>query len=75
MIDILQNDKGEALMHKFAEKTGSLDPPHTYVPWLVFNGNHTEAMQDEAFKDLVGLICKLYSGQKPPECAEQSNSA
>lgn len=58
-------------MHEYAVRTGKLNPPHNYVPWLVINGHHTEAMQDEAWKDLVGIICKLYNGpSKPQECIQ-----
>ena len=37
---------------------------------IVINGVHTEKLEDEAFKDLVGLVCKLYSGKKPDECQQ-----
>lgn len=61
---------GEKLMHEYAVKTGSLNPPHKYVPWIVINGEHTEELEQEAFDDLVGLVCKLYSGKKPDECQQ-----
>ena len=65
-----QGSDGEKLMHEYAVKTGSLDPPHKYVPWIVINGEHTEELEQEAFDDLVGLVCKLYSGKKPGECQQ-----
>ena len=37
---------------------------------IVINGIHTEKLEDKAFKDLVGLVCKLYSGKKPDECQQ-----
>ena len=49
-------------------KTESLDPAHNYVPWLVINGEHTNELESEAMKDLKGLVCRLYTGQKPSEC-------
>lgn len=56
-------------MHQLAVKTGNLVPPHTYVPWITIDGNHTEKLEKEAWEDLVGLTCKLYHGpQKPKEC-------
>ena len=66
----LQDSDGEKLMHEYAVKTGSLNPPHKYVPWIVINGEHTEELEQEAFDDLVGLVCKLYSGKKPGECQQ-----
>ena len=66
----LQGSDGEKLMHEYAVKTDSLNPPHKYVPWIVINGEHTEELEQEAFDDLVGLVCKLYSGKKPGECQQ-----
>jgi interferon gamma-inducible protein 30 len=55
-------------MHKLAQKTASLNPPHNYVPWIVVNGKHTDEIQHAAQDDLLGLICKLYLGVKPEQC-------
>ena len=57
-------------MHEYAIKTGNLNPPHDYVPWIVINGVHTEELEQEALDDLVKLVCKLYSGKKPEECQQ-----
>ena len=60
---------GTKLMHKLALKTSHLNPKHTYVPWITINGKHTQQLQDEAWKDIIGLICKIYHGDsKPKEC-------
>ena len=34
---------GNALLHKFALATEGLNPPHTYVPWIVIDGDSSEA--------------------------------
>ena len=68
-----QGPLGKKLMHKLAVKTASLNPPHTYVPWLTINGQHNEKLQAEAWKDLIGLICRLYKGDfKPKQCLKSS---
>ena len=51
---------GNQLQHAYAVQTESLQPPHQYVPWITLNGEHTEDMQKQAEKDLIGLVCKSY---------------
>ena len=34
-----QGSEGNALLHKFGMATESLDPGHTYVPWVVVDGD------------------------------------
>lgn len=63
-----KGDQGNALMHKAAVKTDALNPPHKYVPWVVANGVHTEAMQEAAQKDFLKFVCDMYKGTKPAEC-------
>ncbi|NXD67791.1 GILT reductase, partial [Eolophus roseicapillus] len=56
----VQGDTGAALMHRNAQRTEALDPPHQYVPWVVVNGKHTDELQAQAEASLLGLICRLY---------------
>ena len=51
---------GNQIQHTYAAMTESLQPPHQYVPWITLNGEHTEDMEKEAEKDLIGLVCKSY---------------
>ncbi|GFN89450.1 gamma-interferon-inducible lysosomal thiol reductase [Plakobranchus ocellatus] len=55
-----KSDYGNELEHKMALKTNALQPPHGYVPWITINGVHTEAIEKEAERDLVKLICDTY---------------
>ncbi|XP_010560469.1 PREDICTED: gamma-interferon-inducible lysosomal thiol reductase isoform X1 [Haliaeetus leucocephalus] len=64
----VQGDVGAALMHRNAQLTEALDPPHQYVPWIVINGKHTDELQAQAEASLLGLICHLYQGEKPKAC-------
>ncbi|XP_061330735.1 gamma-interferon-inducible lysosomal thiol reductase [Pezoporus flaviventris] len=64
----VRGDTGAALMHRNAQRTEALDPPHQYVPWVVVNGKHTDELQEEAEASLLGLICRLYQGEKPEAC-------
>ncbi|KAM6235981.1 gamma-interferon-inducible lysosomal thiol reductase isoform 1-T2 [Porphyrio hochstetteri] len=64
----VQGDTGAALMHRNAQLTEALDPPHQYVPWVVINGKHTDELQAQAQVSLLGLVCSLYQGEKPEAC-------
>ncbi|XP_030365429.1 gamma-interferon-inducible lysosomal thiol reductase [Strigops habroptila] len=64
----VRGDTGAALMHRNAQLTEALDPPHQYVPWVVVNGKHTDELQAQAETSLLGLICRLYQGEKPEAC-------
>lgn len=51
---------GNQLQHAYAVQTDSLEPPHTCVPWVTVNGQHTDEMEKQAEEDLIGLICTSY---------------
>jgi len=57
---------GNQIQHAYAVQTENLQPPHEYVPWITLNGEHTEDMEKQAEKDLIGLVCKSYKGSNPP---------
>lgn len=56
----IESRAGNQLQHMYAVQTENLQPAHQYVPWVTINGEHTEDMEAEAEKDLIGLICKTY---------------
>ncbi|XP_026766435.3 gamma-interferon-inducible lysosomal thiol reductase-like [Pangasianodon hypophthalmus] len=62
-------DEGNQLMHENAKKTGALQPPHQYVPWITINGEHTDDLQKKATSSLFLLVCSLYKGKAPAACA------
>ena len=55
-------------MHKLAVKTTTLNPKHTWVPWIIINGVFRQDYQDQAVENLLKLICKLSNGPQPAEC-------
>ncbi|XP_078459671.1 gamma-interferon-inducible lysosomal thiol reductase-like [Lampetra fluviatilis] len=61
---------GNKLMHKNAQRTDALRPEHQYVPWIVFNGEHTETLQNKAESALLALVCGAYKGQLPAVCGK-----
>ena len=50
------------------EETESLSPAHTFVPWILVNGQHDNKLQMEAMRDLLGLVCRLFQGPRPQQC-------
>ncbi|KAJ8011320.1 hypothetical protein DPEC_G00056920 [Dallia pectoralis] len=68
----VKGEKGNALMHQNAMKTGSLKPAHQYVPWIVINGVHTDELQDQAMGSLFTLVCSMYKGPKPVACGAKT---
>jgi len=64
------NSTGNQIEHEMALKTEALDPAHTYTPWIVVNGQHSEFIQDMAQTHLIELVCYLYTGEKPAACSE-----
>merc|ERR550519_327810 len=71
--DCAKGSEGNSLMHDLANRTESLNPAHKYVPWIVVQGKHTEELETEAMRDLVGLVCGLYQGKKPAQCSAREN--
>jgi len=63
----ISSGEGDKLMYNYGLQTESLNPPHQYVPWILFNGIFNEDDNDKAGTDLVRVICsKLH--QAPDEC-------
>ncbi|XP_077128945.1 gamma-interferon-inducible lysosomal thiol reductase [Ranitomeya variabilis] len=71
VMDCVNGDLGNKIMHENAIKTDSLKPPHEYVPWVVINGKHNDTLQDTAISALFNLICDMYTGVKPEACGKE----
>uniref|UniRef100_A0A7N8XFP8 Gamma-interferon-inducible lysosomal thiol reductase n=1 Tax=Mastacembelus armatus TaxID=205130 RepID=A0A7N8XFP8_9TELE len=63
---------GYQLMHANAVITRALNPAHTHIPWVTFNGKYKEENEDKAMSSLPHLVCHLYKGVKPPACTGAS---
>lgn len=49
--------EGDQLMYNYGLQTDKLNPPHQYVPWILFNGSFNEDDNQQAGTDLVRVIC------------------
>ena len=56
------SQEGNELEHEMAIKTEALNPPHTYVPYVVVNGVHDDDIQTDVTDSLFDYICKTYTG-------------
>jgi interferon gamma-inducible protein 30 len=54
--------EGNELEHEMAIKTESLNPPHSYVPYVVVNGVHDDDIQTDVTDSLFDYVCKTYTG-------------
>ena len=68
----VDSSEGNTLMHDLALKTGALDPPHQYVPWIVVDGTHDDKTQNDIMDHgLFEYVCDNYTGpNKSPACPE-----
>lgn len=59
--------EGDTLIYNYGLQTDNLNPPHQYVPWILFNGNFSETDNQKADTDLVSVICSKLD-EAPDEC-------
>jgi len=51
-------DLGNNLEHQMALQTGLLSPPHTYVPWITFDGvGFRDYTQITRYMNIDELVC------------------
>jgi len=63
-----QGVQGNTWQHQMAVKTAALDPPHTHVPWVTINGQHSP----DAEGDFLTALCNAYTGPPPAGCQRLS---
>lgn len=67
VISCYSSGEGDQLMYNYGLQTDNLNPPHQYVPWILFNGNFNEDDNQKAGTDLVRVICSKLQNE-PDEC-------
>merc|ERR1712238_578282 len=66
--------EGNSYEHAMAVKTEALEPPHTYVPYVVVDGSHTEDIQTAVTESLFEYVCRTYQGtQRSTQCPTTTN--
>jgi len=51
---------GEELLLGMGMETDALIPPHTFIPWITFNGVSNPEWQEEARGNFEGFICEKF---------------
>ncbi|KAF8402586.1 hypothetical protein HHK36_010673 [Tetracentron sinense] len=60
--DCYNSGYGKELELQYAAETNALQPPHTYVPWVVVDG---QPLYDD-YKSFESYVCKAYKGTAVP---------
>ncbi|KAJ4978738.1 hypothetical protein NE237_009518 [Protea cynaroides] len=58
--------RGKELELYYADKTGSLQPPHKYVPWVVVDNQPLY----EDYENFITYVCKAYKGNPEPQACK-----
>ncbi|KAL5209289.1 hypothetical protein ABZP36_004912 [Zizania latifolia] len=62
--DCYKGERGHKLALKYGRQTDALQPPHTYVPWVVVDGQPLY----ENYENFEAYVCKAYKGRPPKVC-------
>jgi hypothetical protein len=60
-------DLAEQLQRSAFLATSALRPPHTFVPWVVIDGD-AACLTDGACGHIPQQVCAAYTGRKPRAC-------
>ena len=61
----------EKLGNQLEYKTGKKTPKHSFIPWIVVNGESGEAFNEEVISNFTQVICEKYKGHKPLHCQKR----
>jgi len=65
------SDTGNHLHYLNGVQTSKLQPPHEWVPWILFNNTYNKEDMEQAQEDVISVLCK-YLNPKPSQCNEIS---
>lgn len=56
------SEQGVNMIVEVAKITEALQPAHTYVPWVVVNGQHSQSSEAAVESNMVRYVCSIYRG-------------
>ena len=61
--------EGQRYLLEMGQRTESLQPKATFVPWININGGHSDEKQAAALHNLTSVVCSAFTGPaKPAKC-------
>merc|ERR1711937_359718 len=60
LLDCSKGDERSSLLHDIGVETHALQPPLTFVPWILFNDEFIKEDWELALDDLVKVLCDKY---------------
>lgn len=67
------SSQGNAWEHAVAQATASLNPPHTYVPYITTKNGHSDSDQSAIQSSLLSYVCKNYTGSNKSSACPRSS--
>merc|ERR1712241_539203 len=58
--DCAHSDTGSSLLHDNGVRTKDLDPPLTFVPWLIYNDVYSTESMAQGMNNLTWVLCCKY---------------
>ena len=58
--DCARSDTGSSLLHDNGVRTKDLDPPLTFVPWLIYNDVYSTESMAQGMNNLTWVLCCKY---------------
>jgi hypothetical protein len=65
----VNGDAGPKYLKGMGQKTESLRPKLSFVPWININGQHDDETQEKSLHDLKSVVCAAYAGPAPKPAA------
>ncbi|XP_054158294.1 GILT-like protein 1, partial [Oppia nitens] len=70
--ECIDGSHGDRLMVAHSHRTFNLEPQHTFIPWIIIDGQQSNDIQERTQINLVQYLCDNYHSKHEPKLAECS---